>query len=520
MDAKTGQELRRWPQKPGRLPIGAYLRPDGSFLAVGLSEGAGFEVYDLRTGASVFTQASDVWNSSAVFNPDNRTLAWFDSKGVHCLETATWQSPRFVAVADKTAIQPTGGYYSRDGRLFGVICGVVFYVIDTDSWTVRATMRGHAQRIECASFDDTGERIVTGSIDRTVRVWNTRTGELLTTLLGHESPVMQTRFIPNTRPGDPDVISVDRSNRIRMWRQSDNGPVLTTASSHATSFTGQLDFSSDSSTLRTAGPGAVMTIDLLGKPRVRLINPIACYYQCVIPGKDLVATNPNARTLTLDSLTDQSRTWSLDDEPLREFTVSPNGLLIGAFRDNHQISIIRVADGVELGRTLPEPTHYYRPAFSPDGSTLATLANSGVLRLWDTGSGALKEQLAGEGDRGVGVCWSSDGAWLAYAHARQGVTVLDMRTRQPITTIESVGGTVWSIAISPDNTRMAVGSQDRITHIYQLPSGDELLQLRNHTGTVMVTAWSPDGRYLATSGYDRVVHVYDSNSDAAAAQRP
>lgn len=133
-------------------------------------------------------------------------------------------------------------------------------------------------------------------------------------------------------------------------------------------------------------------------------------------------------------------------------------------------SIIRLQDGVELGRTTPaDPTGYHRPTFSPDNTTLATLSRSGVLRLWNARDGTFIDELAGAGDRSNGLCWSADGLLLAYSHSREGVTVLDMHTRRPITTIESVGGQVWSIAISPDKTRMAVGGQDRITHIYVPP---------------------------------------------------
>ena len=519
-DGRTGRELRRWPQKPGRYPIGADFSPDGSLLAVGLSDSAGFEVYNLHTGETVFAQASDAWGCAAVFCPDNRTLAWSNSKGVHSVDTTTWRSLRFVPVEERTAIQPTGGFYSREGKQFGVMCGLVFYIIDADTWAVRVKLRGHAQRIDWASFDDTGERIATSSIDRTVRIWNTRTGELLTTLLGHESPAGQSRFIRDAGPGEPDVISVDNANRVRMWRLSDNGPVFTNRTDGPNNLISELSFSADGSTLRAAGPDAVRTIELVGKPHLGSIKPLACNFRCVVPGKDLVLSNLDRRVLALDSLTDGSRIWSLNNENLLEFVISPDGRLAAVFRDEYRISIIRITDGAEIGRTPAQPAGYYRPAFSPDGTTLATMSFSGVLRLWNTSDGVLKEQILGEGDRGPGLNWSGDGAWLAYSHAREGVTVLDWRTRQPITIITGVGGKVWALAMSPDKTRMAVGAQDRTTHIYELPTGDELLQLRNHTGTVGAVAWSPDGRYLATSGYDKVVNVYATSKELALPPRP
>lgn len=512
VDAKTGLKRRTWAQQSERFPLGAGFSADGALLAVGLSDFAGVEVYDLRTGKTVFSKPSDSWVYSTAFSPDCRTLAWSDAKGVQSVQISTWQPLRFVETSRLTAVEPGGLSYSPDGRLLAVICGLVVQVIDVETWTIRATLRGHAQRIHSLSFDDSGERIVTTSIDRTARIWNAQGGELVTTLLGHESPTRQACFIRSALPGEANVITVDDTSRVRTWNLSANGPTISARANDTTAYIRQLDFSSDGSTLRAAGQDSIITVGLSGRPRFRSIKPLSNGFLNVIPGKDLVLRNSHG-VISLESLSDQSRVWSLDDEPAYEFVVSPDGSLAGVFREGMCISIIRVEDGVELGRTSPaDPTGYHRPTFSPDNTALATLSRSGVLRLWNARNGALIDELVGEGDRSNGLCWSDDGSLLAYSHAREGVTVIDMHTRRLVTRIEGVGGNVWSIAISPDKTRMAVGAQDRITHIYHLPSGEELLQLRDHTGTVMSVAWSPDGRYLATGGYDKRIFIYDGNT--------
>jgi dynein assembly factor with WDR repeat domains 1 len=42
-----------------------------------------------------------------------------------------------------------------------------------------------------------GDRIVTGSFDRTAKIWNTATGEMLHTLKGHKMEIVCVNFDPN-----------------------------------------------------------------------------------------------------------------------------------------------------------------------------------------------------------------------------------------------------------------------------------------------------------------------------------
>ena len=51
--------------------------------------------------------------------------------------------------------------------------------------------RGHTGRGQQAAFSPDGQRIVTASVDKTARVWNAASGQLLATLEGHTDRVWQ-----------------------------------------------------------------------------------------------------------------------------------------------------------------------------------------------------------------------------------------------------------------------------------------------------------------------------------------
>ncbi len=65
----------------------------------------------------------------------------------------------------------------------------------------------------------------------------------------------------------------------------------------------------------------------------------------------------------------------------------------------------RVIEGHALGTT--------GLSFSPDGSTLATAGNDGVVRLWDVSTGRQVTVLDSEATALVGVAYSPDGRWIA-----------------------------------------------------------------------------------------------------------
>jgi len=71
-----------------------------------------------------------------------------------------------------------------------------------------------------------------------------------------------------------------------------------------------------------------------------------------------------------------------------------------------------------------------------------------------------------------------------------------------------------AVALSKDETEVAVGGKDNQIYIYSL-SGDKLNEtkvLKNHRGAVSTIAYSPDGRHLASGDLNREIFVFDAAS--------
>jgi tRNA A-37 threonylcarbamoyl transferase component Bud32 len=86
-------------------------------------------------------------------------------------------------------------------------------VWDAQSGTEVLTLTGHTERVDSASFSPDGSRIVTGSVDETAKVWDATSGAELLTLKGHSHGVWSASF---SRDGSR-VLTASRDNTAKVW---------------------------------------------------------------------------------------------------------------------------------------------------------------------------------------------------------------------------------------------------------------------------------------------------------------
>ncbi len=70
-------------------------------------------------------------------------------------------------------------------------------VWDARTGTALLELKGHTDGVTSVSFSPDGTRIVTGSDDKTAKVWDARTGTALLELKGHTGEVTSVSFSPD-----------------------------------------------------------------------------------------------------------------------------------------------------------------------------------------------------------------------------------------------------------------------------------------------------------------------------------
>jgi WD40 repeat protein len=155
--------------------------------------------------------------------------------------------------------------------------------LDAKSLDVKAELKGHTGSVLAVA--SRGELAVTGSYDRTVRVWNLRTGEMLRNLTQHSAPVNALAFEPEgvrfLSGSDDRTVRLWDANNGRLLRivRDHDGPVLSLAWRPEGAFSGATD-------------GWVRRLDLEnGEAKAKLASPDpkehpSYWIYCLQPGAD------------------------------------------------------------------------------------------------------------------------------------------------------------------------------------------------------------------------------------------
>lgn len=113
----------------------------------------------------------------------------------------------------------------------------------------------------------------------------------------------------------------------------------------------------------------------------------------------------------------------------------------------------------------------------------------------------------------MGVTFSSNANYIAAIEEFGNIFLFDNTGPSPVImdTINTGTSYGFATAISPDNSKVAVGCSNGKLKIYSLPGGSLFNDVNAHPSWVTTIAYSPDGQKIVTGGNDDKVKIW-SNS--------
>jgi WD40 repeat protein len=151
-------------------------------------------------------------------------------------------------------------------------------------------------------------------------------------------------------------------------------------------------------------------------------------------------------------------------------------------------------------------------AFAPDGTTYATVANTGkvpTVRLWHTATGQEFLRVSGTSSETIlHVAFAPDGKSIAASTVRD-LVVWDLATGKRLQRFELPQTFVHCLAWSPDGQVLAVGCERtgndplHTIRLLDAATGKLLREIHGHESSIKVVVFSPDGKRLASSSADR-----------------
>ena len=407
-DSVTGQCLQTLEGHKGMIKCTAVL-PNGQVVS-GSSDGT-LRVWDSFTGQCLQTLeghketvicVAALADGRVISGSKNFLCVWEPSTG-QCLQKKMYGTSCIVVFSDGRVV-----IGSPDGNLY-------VFNISTDQRL--QTLRGHKDRVICIAALPNG-RVVSGSYDKTLRVWDLSTGQCLNTLEGHQFSVDCVAALPNGH-----VISSSLDLTLRVWDPS-TGLCL------------------------------------------RIISEVRSFIRCfaVLPDGHVVSGSSDGIPRVWDPITGQClQQFRGHKSPVHAITVLPEGYVVS-------------------------------------GST------DGAMYMWNPVTGHC--QQAFKGKKGVISCM----AVLPDRRVVSGLDdsslrVWDFSIGKCLQILEGHKGGVSCVAVLPDG-RVVSGSDDGSLRVWNLSTGRCEQILEGHKGRVSCVAVLPDRRVVSRSSYG-FLYVWD-----------
>ncbi|HEX3144743.1 MAG TPA: GTP-binding protein [Pyrinomonadaceae bacterium] len=244
------------------------------------------------------------------------------------------------------------------------------------------TLEGHQLTVRSVAFDPQGETLASGSSDKTVKLWEVRSGSLLRTIEEQQRDVSSVAFDPT---GITLASGGSSDGAVNVWDKRSGKLVCHLAGHQDRVYC--VAFNPQGETLASGSHD--YTIRLWNPSKGQLLRTLRAHTGEVIalafdPAGDILASGSWEPTVKLWGAKNGKTLGALlgHKEAVWSLAFHPNGQILASGSSDQTIKLWSVQRR-RLLRTLEGHTNTVgNVRFSPDGSLLASSSDDGSIRLW------------------------------------------------------------------------------------------------------------------------------------------
>jgi len=396
-------------------------------------------------------------------------------------------------------------------------------------------VRTVAQSVNSISLADEDKLFITGSDDKTVKIWKLGSDSCIRTLEGHEDEVLSVIYLSKCKM----IASSSQDKTVRLWNLSTGEclKILQTGQTVACLCYGEdkdlliggtsssvmmwdintlekidelpgtvstfnsISLTSDSETLALASYNSGFSLwNVQTKSCLKHLNGsiVPAYTVAMIEEDRRLVSSSNEKIIIWDFETGQVlRILSGHEDVVWEIDVSPCGKLLASTSADKTAKVWSLETGKCLYTLKGHTGRVYSVSFSLNGY-IATASADGSVRLWDARNGSCLNIIQGHTDKVWEVKFSPDGCLLCSGSRDQTIKMWDITTGSCVRTFEGCGSDVGCIAFSKTGSLLESGGHDQIIRLWDLDSGKCISTLHGHTSRVNSLIFDSNSRFLIT----------------------
>ncbi|KAK2041575.1 WD40 repeat-like protein [Colletotrichum somersetense] len=379
-----------------------------------------------------------------------------------------------------------------------------------DNWSAcLQTLEGHTNAVLSVVFCGDRMQLVSGSADRTIKIWDSATGQCIQTLHGHTDWIHSVAISSDSRH----IASGSDDCTIKIW-DSITGQCIKTLSGHTRRVCSVVFFSAS---LQLASASEDETIKIWDIPTGQCIHTLHGHAGCVhsvavsSDTKHLASGSDDCTIKIWNSITGHCiKTLLGHTDQVHSIAFSDDGMQLASASRDATIKIWDRSTG-QCVRTLEGHRQEVNSViFSVDAMQLASASWDKTIKIWDRSTGQCVQTLTGHSLGVMSISFtSSNNMKLVSASYDLTVKIWDMAASQHVQTPNHEDGTfLLSITISDDNTQLASVSDNGTFKLWD-STGRYLKTLKGHAGIVHSAAFFENNTKLVSASNDNTVKIWD-----------